>query len=97
MNENSDYNEKNLKYVLKEYSMEKETKHHLIIAVTTVTLFAVLMNLRSVLGVFRELLGLGVPIFAGCILALFIRCLVSPRSFIHRFLLYRVSPVGVHI
>lgn len=52
--------------------MEKETKHHLIIAVTTVTLFAVLMNLRSVLGVFRELLGLGVPIFAGCILALFI-------------------------
>ena len=51
--------------------MDKKTKQYLTVAVTSVTLFAALMNFSAVIGFAKRILGLILPILAGGILALF--------------------------
>ena len=51
--------------------MDKKTKQYLTVAVTSVTLFAALMNFSAVIGFAKRILGLILPIIAGGILALF--------------------------
>ena len=52
--------------------MEKKLKHPLIVTIAGVTMFVLLMNLGSVIGVVKSAAGFLVPMLVGVILALFL-------------------------
>lgn len=52
--------------------MEKKLKHPLIVTIAGVTMFVLLMNLGSVIGVVKSVAGFLVPMLVGVILALFL-------------------------
>lgn len=52
--------------------MEKKTKQYLLVTIVGVSLYAVLMNLSSILGFAKGIIDLILPIIVGSILALFI-------------------------
>ena len=52
--------------------MEKTLKHPLIVTIAGVTMFVLLMNLGSVIGVVKSAAGFLVPMLVGVILALFL-------------------------
>ena len=67
--------------------LDKRTKQNLLVTVVGIGLFAVLMNLRMVLDLLGEVIGIVLPIIAGSILALFISV---PMNGVKR-LIYRLT------